>query len=182
MHEHPQTPPPPPMFQGVLPPGAAAFNPAAIPADSPLPWSTGLCDCLDDCSSCCLTVWCPCITFGRIAEVVDRGSTPCALNGALYALMLWMFGCACLLSCFYRAKMRGQWSLEEKPCADCSVHLFCESCALCQEYRELQNKGFDLSMGWHGNAERFRRFAAAAATTPTSAPTIEGHMSRGNGF
>lgn len=23
----------------------------------------------------CLTCWCPCITFGRIAEIADRGST-----------------------------------------------------------------------------------------------------------
>ncbi|CAN1181396.1 Protein PLANT CADMIUM RESISTANCE 2 [Linum perenne] len=92
MDEKPPPPPPPtgpppqnpsvavPVFQGVLPyqyppPPVAAFNPLAIPAGSPLPWSTGLCDCLDDCSSCCLTIWCPCITFGRIAEIVDRGST-----------------------------------------------------------------------------------------------------------
>ncbi|KAK4791067.1 hypothetical protein SAY86_031480 [Trapa natans] len=32
------------------------------------PWTTGLCHC------CCLTCWCPCIAFGRIAEIVDRGS------------------------------------------------------------------------------------------------------------
>ncbi|CAN1181397.1 Protein PLANT CADMIUM RESISTANCE 2 [Linum perenne] len=195
MDEKPPPPPPPtgpppqnpsvavPVFQGVLPyqyppPPVAAFNPLAIPAGSPLPWSTGLCDCLDDCSSCCLTIWCPCITFGRIAEIVDRGSTPCLLNGALYALMLWMFGCACLLSCVYRSKLRGQWSLEQKPLPDCCVHLFCETCALCQEYRELQNKGFKMSIGWHGNAERNMRFAA----TTTAPPTIEGQMSRTTDF
>ncbi|CAN1244732.1 Protein PLANT CADMIUM RESISTANCE 3 [Linum perenne] len=126
MDEKPPPPPPPtgpppqnpsvavPVFQGVLPyqyppPPVAAFNPLAIPAGSPLPWSTGLCDCLDDCSS-----W-----------------------------------CACLLSCVYRSKLRGQWSLEQKPLPDCCVHLFCETCALCQEYRELQNKGFKMSIGLH---------------------------------
>ncbi|KAH7834882.1 hypothetical protein Vadar_020596 [Vaccinium darrowii] len=42
---------------------------------SPGPWSTGLCGCCEDVSSCCLTCWCPCVAFGRIAEIVDRGST-----------------------------------------------------------------------------------------------------------
>lgn len=23
----------------------------------------------------CLTCWCPCITFGRVAEIVDKGSS-----------------------------------------------------------------------------------------------------------
>ncbi|CAN1839512.1 Protein PLANT CADMIUM RESISTANCE 2 [Linum perenne] len=99
----------------------------------------------------CLTIWCPCVTFGRIAEIVDQGSTSCGLSGTLYVLMMWMLGCACIFSCFYRAKMRRHFHLEEKPCADCCVHLFCE--------------------GWHGNMERNRRLA-------TMAPTIEGGMSR----
>lgn len=37
--------------------------------------------------------------------------------------------------------------LEEKPCQDCLVHWCCETCALCQEYRELTRRGFDLSLG-----------------------------------
>ncbi|CAL1392792.1 unnamed protein product [Linum trigynum] len=189
MHENATTPPPPnppsPMFQGVPPDqvnGRLPLAPppppgAAVPVNphnhaSPLPWSTGLCDCFDDCSSCCLTAWCPCVAFGRIAEIVDRGQTSCGLSGTVYALMLWMFGCACILSCFYRSKMRGQLFLEEQPCPDCLVHLFCEGCALCQEYRELQNKGFDLSIGWYGNMEKNRRYAT------TTAPAIEGGMSR----
>ncbi|BAS87191.1 Os03g0830300 [Oryza sativa Japonica Group] len=50
-------------------------------------WSTGLCDCFDDCGLCCTTCWCPCITFGRVAEIVDRGSTSFGTGGALYALL-----------------------------------------------------------------------------------------------
>ncbi|CAI0459058.1 unnamed protein product [Linum tenue] len=171
MHENATTPPPPnaaappsPMFQGVPPDqvnGRLHLAPpppgAAVPVNphnhaSPMPWSTGLCDCFDDCSSCCLTAWCPCVAFGRIAEIVDRGQTSCGLSGTVYALMLWMFGCACILSCFYRSKMRGQLFLEESPCPDCLVHLFCE--------------------GWYGNMEKNRRYAA------TTAPAIEGGMSR----
>ncbi|KAL3654385.1 Protein PLANT CADMIUM RESISTANCE 11 [Castilleja foliolosa] len=120
----------------------------------PVPWSTGLCNCCDNVSICCLTCWCPCITFGRIAEIVDRGSTSCGVSGALYSMIMCVSGCACLYSCFYRSKLRGQYFLEERPCTDCCVHFCCETCALCQEYRELQNQGLDLSIGWHGNMER----------------------------
>ncbi|KAJ6772035.1 DUF614 FAMILY PROTEIN-RELATED [Salix koriyanagi] len=127
------------------------------------PWSTSLCDCFSDLNSCCLTCWCPCIAFGRIAEIVDRGSTSCGMSGTLYTLILCLTGCSCFYSCFYRSKLRGQFFLEESPCTDCCVHCFCEECALCQEYRELKNRGFDLSIGWHGNMERQKRLAAATA-------------------
>ncbi|KAJ0037257.1 hypothetical protein Pint_23300 [Pistacia integerrima] len=125
----------------------------------PLPWSTGLCDCCDDVSTCCLTCWCPCVAFGRIAEIVDRGSTPCGVSGTLYTLILCLTGCSCLYSCFYRSKLRGQYFLEERPCTDCCVHCCCEECALCQEYRELMHHGFDMSIGWHGNMARQQRLA-----------------------
>ena len=52
-----------------------------------------------------------------------------------------------LYSCFYRYKLRKAYELAEKPCADCCVHLFCDPCALCQEYRELHNRGFVMDIG-----------------------------------
>ncbi|ESR61440.1 hypothetical protein CICLE_v10016918mg [Citrus x clementina] len=138
------------------------------------PWSSGLCDCCSDCSTCCLTYWCPCITFGRIAEIVDKGSSSCGVNGALYFIIAWLTGCACLYSCGYRSKMRHQYMLKDSPCGDCLVHFFCESCALCQEYRELKSRGFDMALGWHGNLEKQNRGLAMAST----APVVEGGMTR----
>ncbi|KAF7827840.1 protein PLANT CADMIUM RESISTANCE 11 [Senna tora] len=127
------------------------------------PWSTGLCDCYEDCHSCCLTFFCPCVTFGRIAEALDDGSVPCSVSGTLYALLLTVsvVGCwwVCLYSCFYRTKLRQQYLLEEEPCNDFVVHLIFQQCALCQEYREIQNRGYIMSLGWHGNVERQRRMA-----------------------
>lgn len=77
----------------------------------------------------------------------QQQTAACGVSGSLYALMLWAFGCSCMYSCLYRTKLRAQYSLEEKPCGDCCVHCCCESCSLCQEYRELQNRGFNLSIG-----------------------------------
>ncbi|GER31070.1 pLANT CADMIUM RESISTANCE 2 [Striga asiatica] len=142
-----------------------------IQAKPQVPWSTGLCDCGSDVRNCCVTFWCPCITFGQVAEIVDKGSSSCGQSGALYALLMCVTGCACCLSCFYRSKMRQQYLLHESPCGDCLVHCFCESCALCQEYRELKNRGFDMTIGWHGNVERQNRGVVMA-------PISESGMSR----
>ncbi|KAF5939243.1 hypothetical protein HYC85_023502 [Camellia sinensis] len=95
----------------------------------------------------CITCWCPCITFERIAEIVDKGSTSCGASGALYTLISIVVGCPCFYSCFYRSKMRQQYLLHESLCGDCLVHCCCESCALCQEYRELKNRRFDMAIG-----------------------------------
>ncbi|KAA3466040.1 protein PLANT CADMIUM RESISTANCE 2-like [Gossypium australe] len=139
-----------------------------------VPWSTGLCDCCSDLPNCCLTCWCPCITFGRIAEIVDHGSTSCGVSGALYALIGILTGCPCIYSCFYRSRMRSEYMLEDRPCNDCCLHFCCEACALCQEYRELKNRGFDMSLGWHGNMARPQN----QGLQMPSAPVMESGMKR----
>ncbi|KAJ1701400.1 hypothetical protein LUZ63_001179 [Rhynchospora breviuscula] len=116
-------------------------------------WSTGLCDCFDDVNNCCLTFWCPCITFGQIAEIVDRGNTSCGTAGGLYILLACLTGCQWIYSCTYRPRMRTEHNLQEVPCADCCVHFCCEGCALCQMSRELKNRGWDLSLGYRLNLE-----------------------------
>ncbi|XP_054809624.1 protein PLANT CADMIUM RESISTANCE 2-like [Prosopis cineraria] len=156
------------------------YHPSALPSyplqSKPrVDWSTGLCDCTSDVRNCCITCWCPCITFGQIAEILDKGSTSCGASGALYTLVACVTGCACLYSCFYRAKMRQQFLLKDKPCCDCLLHCCCEPCALCQEYRELQNRGFDMLIGWHGNVEQRNR---ELAMTTATAPAVEQGMSR----
>ncbi|XP_022856318.1 protein PLANT CADMIUM RESISTANCE 2-like [Olea europaea var. sylvestris] len=113
-------------------------------------WSTGLCNCVSDVSNCCVTFWC-CKTIGQIAEIIDKGSTSCKASAAIYTLVALVTGCTCIYSRFYRSRMGKQYMLSGDPCADCLVHFCCENCALCQEYRELKNRGFDMSLGWHGN-------------------------------
>ncbi|XP_048553811.1 cell number regulator 2-like [Triticum urartu] len=126
-------------------------------------WSTGLCGCCDDVGGCFLT-WCfPCITFGRIAEIVDEGEIPCCASGSLYVLMCMTTGLGMgLYSCFYRYKLRRAYGLAEKPCADCCVHFFCGACALCQEYREVKNRGFHMHLGWQANAEKMGKGTTVA--------------------
>ncbi|KAK1258729.1 Protein PLANT CADMIUM RESISTANCE 2 [Acorus gramineus] len=138
----------PPMAAAPPPPAPYGYPvPMHIQSQPPAEWSTGLCGCFEDVSNCCVTCWCPCITFGQIAEIADRGASSCGVSGALYTLISLLTGCGCLYSCFYRSKMRGQYYLSESPCCDCLVHFCCEACALCQEYRELKHRGFDMHIG-----------------------------------
>ncbi|KAI7994437.1 Protein PLANT CADMIUM RESISTANCE 2 [Camellia lanceoleosa] len=158
-----QAPPPPPSgkqrpIQPLLPKTNGA-------------WSTDLFDCFDDIPNCCATCLCPCVTFGLIAEIADEGSTPCEASGFMYALIAVLIGSPWIYSCNYRSKIRQQYMLQETPCDDCLVHCFCEPCALCQEYRELKNRGFDMCLGWKGNVEKQNRQIAMA-------PTVEVGMTR----
>ncbi|KAF5793958.1 putative PLAC8 motif-containing protein [Helianthus annuus] len=148
--------PPPSRPPPLQVPQYATGIPAHFVAPQPVKvkWSSSLCACCSDVPNCCLTCWCPCITFGQIAEIVDKGNTSCGVHGTLYAIIEALTCCGCLYSCAYRTKMRSQYGLKESPCNDCLVHFCCERCALCQEYRELKLRGFDISIGWHGNMER----------------------------
>ncbi|MED6218688.1 hypothetical protein PIB30_028775 [Stylosanthes scabra] len=119
-------------------------------------WTTGLCGCCEDPGNCCMTCCCPCVTFGQNAEVVDKGRSSCAFAGMIFYLLSYV-GCGCLYSYTYRSKLRGLYSLPEEPCMDFFVHCFCGSCAICQEYRELKNRGLDPSLGWTANEERMNR-------------------------
>ncbi|CAO2825448.1 unnamed protein product [Amaranthus hypochondriacus] len=144
------------------PPPYVAQNAQLAPAG----FSTGLCDCSNDIPLCCLTCWCPCITFGRIAEIVDKGSSSCGVSGALYSLILVVTTCQWIYSCTYRSKMKAQYGMPHDDFKDCCTHFWCEPCALCQEYRELQHRGFDPALGWHGNMERQQQGAMMPPLMP----------------
>ncbi|XP_042753579.1 cell number regulator 10 [Lactuca sativa] len=113
--------------------------------DASAQWSSGLCNCCSDAPLCCITCWCPCITFGRIAEAVDDGKTSCIASGGIHALLTYMTGCGWIYSLAYRYKIREQYMLGSSPFQDCLAHFCCERCALCQEYRELQLRDSTLS-------------------------------------
>ncbi|XWS50707.1 hypothetical protein CRYUN_Cryun12cG0109700 [Craigia yunnanensis] len=110
-------------------------------------WQTGLFDCMDDKINALITVCFPCVTFGQVAEIVDEGYTSCGTSGLLYGLIAFFIGVPCILSCTYRTKLRNKFGLTESPAPDWVTHCFCDCCALCQEYRELQQRGWDPSIG-----------------------------------
>ncbi|KAJ9550637.1 hypothetical protein OSB04_014682, partial [Centaurea solstitialis] len=136
-------------------------------------WHTGLFDCVDDLENAIITLFCPCVTFGQIAAALDNGSETCNLSGfeskgsqfegmrstqtlgwsacvasgCIYTCVALVIGLPCIISCTYRTKLRFRLGLVEGPCSDCMTHCCCEYCALCQEYRELNYRGYNPSAG-----------------------------------
>ncbi|XP_017970627.1 PREDICTED: protein PLANT CADMIUM RESISTANCE 2 [Theobroma cacao] len=155
-----------------VPIGTSTNQPYYPTQSGKVPWSTGLCDCCSDVPNCCITCWCPYITFGQVAEIVDQGSSSCGASGALYGLLCSFMGCVCVYSSFYRTRMRSQYMLEDSPYGDYCIHFCCETCALCQEYRELKNRGFDMALGWQGNMVRQQNSGMPMA------PVVESGMRR----
>jgi Cys-rich protein (TIGR01571 family) len=135
----------------LIPRGEARQNDGSEDGD----WSTGLCSCFADPGICCLTLWCPCVSAGKVAQKLGKDTH--WLPGALVWALLQSGGIAvsgtvlhlgCLYSCHNRKLLRQRFNLRATPCPDGCTHWFCWSCALCQELRELKAReteyyGFD---------------------------------------
>ncbi|XAR65410.1 hypothetical protein NMG60_11009534 [Bertholletia excelsa] len=109
--------------------------------------------------------------MGQIAHVVDRGTISCFAAGFIYLALVYS-GCNSTFGCTYRTKLRGLFSLPEGPIPDGLVHCICCFCALCQDYRELKNRGTDPAIGWEANVEKWKQ---KGVTLP---PAIQPGMSR----
>ncbi|CAL5420493.1 unnamed protein product [Camellia sinensis] len=108
--------------------------------------------------TCCIGLVCPCFLFGKNAEFLGSGTLigSCMTHFILWALvntvcclltdgiLLGLPGCfvACY-SCGYRKALRAKYNLQEAPCGDFVTHFFCHLCAVCQEYREIQERSDD---------------------------------------
>ncbi|KAJ0232522.1 hypothetical protein HA466_0290170 [Hirschfeldia incana] len=119
-------------------------------------WTSELFDCMNDGENALITCFFPFITFGQIAEVIDEGASSCGTSGMLYGVICCLLGIPCVYSCTFRAKLRSKYGLPDAPAPDWITHCFCEYCALCQEYRELKNRGLDPVIGWSGNVQKQR--------------------------
>lgn len=163
VHFAPQMPPSGPqhgvphMGHPMMTPPVQPFNGIGHVAAQDKAWSSSLFDCMNDPQNALITACFPCITFGQIAEILDSGNTTCATSGMLYSCIACCIAMPCIMSCTYRTKLRAKFGLMESPAQDWVVHCFCEWCALCQEYRELQHMGYDPTIGWLGNEAKMRQ-------------------------
>lgn len=65
----------------------------------------------------------------------------------IHGLLLYLFIAPSIYTCLNRSKLRRRFKLKGNNFTDCLTHAFCCFCALCQEYRELYNQGYDPAIG-----------------------------------
>ncbi|KDP44714.1 hypothetical protein JCGZ_01214 [Jatropha curcas] len=109
-------------------------------------WQVDLFDCCEEPCLSLKTCIYPCGTFSSIANVVSKGeiSRERAINDLMaYAIFC---GCCCY-SCGIRRKVRQVLNIEGGICDDFLTHLMCCCCAMVQEWRELEVRGFEGCQG-----------------------------------
>ncbi|XP_047443583.1 cornifelin homolog A-like [Mugil cephalus] len=105
-------------------------------------WTSGLCDCFEDASTCCYGFWCcPCLACtvsGRFGEnyCLPLCDVASAWTGTLYGFPL----CVPPAVLSMRASMRNRYGIKGSLCKDIAVACFCQLCAWCQMHRELKNR------------------------------------------
>jgi len=98
-------------------------------------WKESWIDCCGNCGICCVTCMCPCIQYGLNAEKLDGSS--CVTNALLLMFCGWL---PCFVQGPRRKLLRQRYGLQED-CPDFLIHCLCPLCAICQEAREMQNRG-----------------------------------------
>ncbi|XP_026791884.1 placenta-specific gene 8 protein-like [Pangasianodon hypophthalmus] len=121
----------------------AVFAPSVIlqqPQSTPLlplnsnQWSTGICDCFDECNVCCFATWCfpvfACSTaydFGECFCLPMLDYLSCSLHVPLISLAL-------------RAAVRNRYGIQGDLATDCLYSTFCNVCSWCQIAREIKRR------------------------------------------
>lgn len=121
-------------------------------------WTSGLCGCCYDVHTCCWTLWCPCVQIGRNTELITDGETDCVTSACLwYSLQLLTAGaCGWLPLWRVRATLRRRYALPGSACHDALATFCCWPCSVCQEARELKNRGWNPDHGYTRNMEVFQ--------------------------
>jgi Cys-rich protein (TIGR01571 family) len=101
-------------------------------------WSTNICDCCIDPSSCCMAFLCSCCAFVKITKHANNENGCC--TGCCRGLCCCIMPCSVFIRAPYRKKLRVKYNLPAKPCNDCCTTFWCPCCALSQELREIENK------------------------------------------
>ncbi|PAA60656.1 hypothetical protein BOX15_Mlig011696g1 [Macrostomum lignano] len=99
--------------------------------DHPRDWTSGLCGCCEDFSSCCCIWLCgPCYLCCCLSERMGESCcTPVCLSCAHPGMFLPVL--------LYRTKLRSKYNIRGSAIDDCCCAMCCSACTACQIKREL---------------------------------------------
>jgi Cys-rich protein (TIGR01571 family) len=107
-------------------------------------WSSPLCGCFSDCSTCLLAFFCPCFAIGNNAEELGENKWLCCLGSMVtlwFSASLLCYVGYLVIRTILRGKVRDKKNIEGSAIGDFCCVLFCGACTLAQEQRELQSPG-----------------------------------------
>ena len=102
-------------------------------------WTTGLCECFSDVNSCMDIYFCYCCANARQWDAQDGRQD--SLN-MLILLANICFGTTFCVNCVLRCNLAQKYKLPEGSCMSCCISLWLPSCGMCQQHRELTNRGY----------------------------------------
>ncbi|KAI0064860.1 PLAC8-domain-containing protein [Artomyces pyxidatus] len=118
-----------------------------VSQDGTRDWSFGLFSCFEDCGTCCMSWWCPCIVYGKNRQRLshlqaqgvphpDGGET--INSDCLVSCLVGSVGCGWVLNMGARSDIRQRYHIEGSGVGDCCSSYWCLPCDLVQEHREIQ--------------------------------------------
>lgn len=97
-------------------------------------FQNGILGCFEDCGTCLITYFCPCVTAGRNAEAVGENCVLCGFLTLLGPIGIVSRGKV-------REKIREKYGIAGSLINDLICHCCCPLCALVQESQELRGRG-----------------------------------------
>lgn len=121
-------------------------------------WSSGVCGCCEDISSCLLVSICCCVAFGVLrAKMGQNMWTNCSCGLCCFF--------PCLYGCQNRGMIRARYSIPGRSVIDCAIWTLLPFCALCQELRHVKKHPYSHNIV---NKKTGKVMAAPSAAPSTS--------------
>ncbi|KAL6472144.1 hypothetical protein MHYP_G00183320 [Metynnis hypsauchen] len=105
-------------------------------------WSTGLCHCCQDMSSCCYAFWCcPCFACSTTAKFGENTCLPLVdICGPGIMAAFGMAVCVPPVTLSMRVAIRHKYQISGDICEDIAISCFCIWCSWCQMNREIEHR------------------------------------------
>jgi len=118
-----------------------------VGADGKRDWTHGLFSCFGSCGTCCMSVFCPCIVYGKSKQRLSHlkihgtplpGGGDTFDGGCCVYCGLNLFGIGWVLQIGERGDVRDRYGIRGGTCGGCCSIWCCTPCALTQERREIE--------------------------------------------